>query len=324
MASAALAATCAPLATYGLTLAIFGGAHVLAELRFVEARYARRMEDRVAQGVGLLLILVAALRLAKQAHLAGGTPATQLELLLVAGLAATTLPSLARRGRRPLAIGLVAVVAVGLGLALAPIWTMLGLACLHNWTPVGFLAEGLPAAERARGLRLGLLAFVAAPLAIATGLPTAALSAFDLAWPQLSLLPAGSLQSNFSAYLHPSLHERDWATAAFSALVFAQCMHYAAVIGVLPRLSPGGPYADSRLGLSRLSTRRFVALVGVLTAVGLVGYGMDFKVARGWYGVLAALHAWLELPVLLLALAPMAVSSRPKAQNPGKVHPPAA
>jgi hypothetical protein len=43
-------------------------------------------------------------------------------------------------------------------------------------------------------------------------------------------------------------------------------------------------------------------VVGLAGAVAFVAFVADFAGARAWYGVIAAVHAWVELPVLLLAL----------------------
>ena len=298
----ALLATAAPLLTYTVTLAVFGAAHVFSELRYVEARFAARLADRLVWGIGLMLLIVVGLRLARALGWWTGTASIEAELAVVAGLGAIVLPTLAGAGLVPLLLGGAVVAAVGIGLVTVPVWTMLTLACLHNWTPVGFLVEGLPSAERRHGLAMGVVAFLAVPVAIASGIPGAALAALGASWPELSVLPSGNLYSNLGAYLHVAVKDADWAVAAFSALVFAQCMHYATVIGVLPRIAPGGPGAPTRSGLSRLPWRWFWFGVGVLSLVGLVGYAVDFKVARRWYGLIAAVHAWIEVPVLLLAL----------------------
>ena len=316
MALCAVAATAAPLLTYTLTLAALGGTD-LAKLRFVEARFAARLGDRLLWGLGGLLLGVVLLRLLRALHLWTGSTSTQAELLVVAGLAALTLPHLAERGARALAVELGVVGAVSVGLLLAPIWTILALAVLHNWTPLGFLADGLPAAERRAGLVLSALAFGLLPLAIAAGLPGALLAAAGAAAPELSVLPVGALSDHFGAYLHRSHHDAAWAPAAFSALVFAQCMHYAAVLGVLPRIAPGGPGAPRAVGLSRIPRGAFVAGVVLLSAVAFVGYAVDFKVARSWYGLAAAVHAWVEVPVLLLALAPLVEGRRGVAEAAG-------
>ncbi len=299
MGLCATAATLAPLLTYTLTLAVFGGAHVLSELRFVEARFAARFDKRLLAGMGVFLAGIVGIRLVKGLDLWGGPESIQAELAIVTGLGALVLPSLAAAGLGPLLVGLGVVGGVGIGLVTHPIWTILLLACLHNWTPVGFLAEGLPSTERRRGLSLGALAFGLGPLVVF------AASLLLPGWPDLSVLPAGDLAANLGAYLPHSLHVVPWAVAAFSALVFTQCMHYAAVIGVLPRIAPGGPAAPTALGLSRIPAKTWlVALVG-LSAVGFLGYTVDFKEARTWYGLIAAVHAWVEVPVLLMALLPL-------------------
>lgn len=304
MGLASLLAVALPLATYSTTLALFGTAHVLTELRFVEARFSARPGPRLVAAVAVLLAGVVGLRLAKLLDLWGGTPAVQLELVLVAALGGLVLPALARAGGWPLLVGVAVVGAVGLGLLTWPLQTMLVLAGLHNWTPVGFLAEALPAAARRRGLLLAGVAFLLLPALIATGLPGRTLAALGASWPEFRLLPTGPLAGHLGVYLPASWHAEAWALPLFSAVVFAQCMHYAAVIGVLPRLSPGGPKANGIVGLSRLPRAAFVLGVLLLTAVGLWGFGQDFAGTRRWYGLIAAVHAWVEVPVLLLALLP--------------------
>jgi len=187
--------------------------------------------------------------------------------------------------------------------------TILVLACLHNWTPLGFLADGLPADERRRGRWLVGVAFIVVPALIATGLPSRLLGT---AWQELTVLPTGSLASNLGAYLPSAVHHTDWAVQAFSAFVFAQCMHYAAVIGVLPRIAPGGDGADAAIGLSRIPGRPWLIGVVILSAVGFIGYTADFREARAWYAIIAAVHAWVEVPVLLLALVPGLRASTPQ------------
>ena len=157
-----------------------------------------------------------------------------------------------------------------------------------------------------------VLAFGVVPVAIASGLPGALLTTLGAHLPDLTVLPTGPLSDHFRAYLHRSLHGASWTVGVFSALVFAQCMHYAAVLGVLPRIAPGGRTAAAAIGLSRVPTRLFVIGVVFLTALGLVGFLLDFPVARRWYGVVAAVHAWVEVPLLLLALAPGAGPSGPR------------
>ena len=288
------------MASYTVSLALFGGAHVLTELRYVEARFGRGPLLRAPLLLALGLGGVALLRALKATGL--WSDVTVPELLLVALLSALALPTLREAGPRALVVGLGVTGGLLVALALDPIVLLFVLAAAHNWTPLGFLAEALPRPHRRRALGLGLIAFVALPLLLLTGLPGALVGgspAAALSWPS-----AGPLSAQLGAYLPRAQHGADWATAAFSALTYAQLVHYAVVIGVLPRLAPGGPAAPSVIGLSRLSTRTFVGLVTLLSLVGAVGYALDFSQARLWYGVVAAVHAWIELPALLVALAP--------------------
>lgn len=307
----ALAAAALPLWTYSTSLALLGTAHVATELRFVEARFAARLGPRLFWGMATLLLGVATLRLLKLLELWGGTPAVRLELGLVAGLGAMILPALSRAGRGPLFAALTLILALTVGVAAWPGQTLLLLAVLHNWTPVGFLAEGLPAHERPRGRLLGLVAFALVPLVLASGALDQALASVGAGWPELRSLPTGPLARHLGVYLPEPWHAAPWALPLFSAVVFTQCMHYATVIGVLPRLAPGGPAAPAVIGLSRLPRALFVGGVVALTLVGLWGYTQDFADTRRWYGIIAAVHAWIEIPVLMLALLPLTSERRP-------------
>ncbi len=292
-----------PLLTYSVSLALFGLAHVASELRYVGRRFGPRLQGGVVGGMLLLLVVVVGLRMAKQVDLWDGTDRLQAELLVVVALGALALPALLRRGGVPLGVGILVTGGVLVGLVTAPIWTVLLLACLHNFTPVGFLAEALDGAARRRAMRLSGLVFLAVPLVIATGLPAEAFDALGWHQPGVSILPTGPLRAQFGAYLPTAIHDRSWAPHAFSALVFAQCMHYAAVIHVLPRLADATGVPAERPAM-RWTWRGLTVLVaGTLALLFLA----DFKDARGWYGIFAAVHAWSEVPLLLLAMVPAAL-----------------
>ena len=306
-------AAAAPLLSYTASLALFGGAHVIFELRYVEARFGDGPLRRLWAGVGLALAAVVALRLAHALGLWGGPAAAQLELGLIAALGLMCAPAVwARRRGEGVALGL-GVTALCLGLLFQPLLCMVTLAVLHNWTPAAFLAEALPRASRRRALGLGLVAFVVLPIVLATGLPAAGLLALA---PGLATtaagwgLPgAGPLSAHLGVYVPRPFLDADFAPALFSAVTFAQLVHYAVVIGVLPRVAPGGPGWPAPVGLSRPSPLAFAVGVGILSVVAAAGYLLDFGLSRRWYGVVAAVHAWIEVPALLLALA-----ARPAAQ----------
>ncbi|MCB9745842.1 MAG: hypothetical protein H6741_06355 [Alphaproteobacteria bacterium] len=294
-AGAAICAVLLPLATYSVTLAAFGLAHVLTELRFVDGRFSDRARGRLRQGLLLLLGGVVLVRLGRLGGQLDAGTGYALELGLVAGLMALALPALPAAAR---GLGALLIAGVGLGATFAPIPTLLLLAVLHNWTPVGFLAEATEGAERQRVMGLCALLFLGLPLLIASGLPGQALAALSV--PDWSPLPTGPLSAHLGAYLPQALKASTWAVPLFSAVVFAQCMHYGVVIHVLPRLA-GRPEPGP---LARLDARTFTLSLLVLGGALLVAFALDFKQARSVYGLAAAVHAWVELPLLLLALAP--------------------
>jgi hypothetical protein len=303
----ALCAAAAPLLSYTASLALFGGAHVLFELRYVEARFGDGPLRRLAVGVGLALAGVVGLRAAHALGLWGGPAAAQVELALIAALAIMCAPALrARSLGATVGLGL-GLLALCVGLLVEPLLCMVALAVLHNWTPAAFLAEALPPAARRRGALLGVVAFVGLPLLIASGLPASALEAaapsFASAATSWGLPSAGPLRAHLGVYLPKAWHGAAQAPALFAAVTFAQLVHYSVVIGVLPRIAPGGAGWPAPVGLSRPPAWVFALAVGVLSLVAAVGYGVDYGLARRWYGVIAAVHAWIEVPVLLLAFA---------------------
>jgi hypothetical protein len=290
-----------PLATYTLSLAMFGLAHVLSELRYVDVRYGHRIGVHLRWTLGILLTGVVGLRLGLLMGHIPGPVARTAEVALVLLLSVSVLPHLARKSMLAATVGLTISAALLFGLLTSPIHTLLILAILHNLTPLGFLADAVPQEHRRGVMVAALTVFVFIPLFIATGMPFGWLHGVGLATPEASILPAGPLASHFGAYLHPVFHERPWALHAFSAVVFAQCMHYAVVIHVLPRLLPGA--GEPQRGLVPWpKTRMFTALVVTASAVLFVFFVWSFRDARAVYGIAAAVHAWVEIPILMLAI----------------------
>lgn len=300
----ALAATSAPLLVYSLTLALFGLPHVLSELRYVSRRFGPELGARLRAGLLVLLSGVVLLRGGKQLGWWEGTLVTRVELGLALALCLLVAPALWRAQGRARALGLGAMALFALGVAISPVHTLFTLAILHNWTPVGFLADALSGAARRRAMAACFLVFLVIPLVIASGLPMDALARVGLYLPQQSVLPTGPLAANLGAYLAPDWRDRPWTEAAFQAAVFAQCMHYVAVIGVLPRLQRapvGWPAA-----LAEATDLRFGWMCTGVAIVSLVWYSQNFAEAKGFYSLPAGVHAWVELPLLLLALIPAA------------------
>lgn len=294
-AASLLAALLVPLATYALTLATFGLVHVFSEFRYVDERFGFRIGARHAALFALLLAGVVLLRVLGVAG-EPASPLLRIELWLVVALVLVVLPTAVRHGLLPGAL----VLAAGGILAVAALWwplaTLVTLAFLHNLTPVGFLAERLSGATRRRTLALAALAFGMVPLLIAAGVfePLATLVGSTGTAPFVS----GGVARHAGAFVPAYVEDPRLVARLFSAAAFLQCLHYIAVIRVLPRLQArDAPVC--RLPWPRRQV--FTAFLVVLAGLGLVGFALDFDKARQHYGVLAAVHAWIELPILLLA-----------------------
>jgi hypothetical protein len=307
LAVAAFGAVALPRLTYVLSLAAFGVVHVLSELRYVDRRFGPRVARTIATSLVVVLAVIALGRMARRLGLLDALAGDVLEL--AAGLAAVlvVLPLLRGVGARILA----AVVGFALvfGAALTPALAITVLAVAHNFTPVGFLADATSGRARRRAMIGASVVFGLVPLAILTGIPWRWCAALGVTAPEASLLPAGPLAEHMRAYLPASALDHPWAMHAFSACVFLQCAHYLFVIAILPRTLP----SHARGYVPWPAGPRFTAVLLGTAGVAFVAFVSDFSAARGWYGVLASVHAWVEIPLLLLALGVSgSASSRPR------------
>jgi hypothetical protein len=290
-----LASVALPLATYTTVLALFGLPHIASELRYLDYRFGARLGRRAVGRLLALLVLAMAARTAGLVDLLAWPVAATLEILLAA-MAVLTLANTGRGVRWRTAAACLLLVG---GAIVAPLATLLVLAISHNLTPLGFLAERLRGSRRRRALTLGALGFVVLPVLIATGLPFAWLGALGLDDPEVGVFAgAGSLDANLGAYVPGWALGEDWALPLFSACVFAQCLHYVAVIAILPRLIP----ADARPVVAWPGARMFWLIVVGVGLAGVAGFAVDYLLVRKVYAMLALLHAWLEIPLLLVAL----------------------
>lgn len=295
--AACLAASAAPLATYALSLGAFGLVHVLAEVRYVDERFRLRLSRTLVLGLFGLLAAIVLFRVVLLAGGPTGAARAQTEIGLVIGLA--LIASFAMRRAGPLAIGVSAVVvgALAAGAIWMPLGTLLFLAVAHNLTPIGFLAERLRGAQRRRAMGLCLLLFAIVPAIIATGILRSALGSIGLVLPEDSLWGLGGVDSHLGVFLPDALRQSVHAVDIFAAVVYLQVLHYGAVIHVLPRLGPGEVPSPTWP-----TPRLFTRVLCVVGAISLVAFALTFRDARQVYGVFAAFHAWLEVPILLLAL----------------------
>lgn len=284
----AAAAALAPLWTYALSLALFGLPHVVTELRYVDERFAARLPRRTFAWLALGLAAIVALRLGALGGLGSSADRTVAELLVGAGLVAAVLPQLQPRSN-PVAITL--IVTLLLGAAFAPVALLVGLALLHNLTPVGFLAERLQGRKRQRALAVSAVVFGLVPL----GLLWFEVPGLLVSGP----FDTGDLDLHLPAFVPPPLLGTAFADRLFAAAAYLQCMHYATVLHVLPALSGGSETIGARFAWP--SRAAFVVATAGIGLLFTLGFSLHFAETRSIYAVFAALHAWLEIPILALA-----------------------
>lgn len=287
----------APLLVYTVTLASFGAAHVLSELRYVDRRFGRTLSGRQIALMAVLLAGAAGFRALGVFAILDPQLAITAELACVAALAL----SVAQGGgfRSALAIGVAMLLAVAT--LVAPFDTVITLSLLHNLTPLAFLWELLPSHARRRGMALAFVAFIGMPLLVASGVPRLALASLGFELPGLDPMSAGPLARHLFVYLPSPLLGSTNAIDLFSGAVVAQCAHYAAVIVVLPALL--ARYSRDARGLvpwPRASM--FFAAVAGIAVLMFMAFGHSFAATRAVYGIAASVHAWIEVPLIVLAL----------------------
>ena len=286
--------------------------YVLAELRYVDARFRPRLSIGIVVALLALLGVLALVRLAFIGGLAEAGTSQVLEIAILLGLVLVAMPTLLRRGLSGVVIGAIALVPLALGLVRAPATTLVLLALLHNLTPVGFLLERADASERPRlGLALAG-AFVVVPLLIVMGIPASMLGIAEL---DLAALGAAGAERHLGVFVPRPWLDADFARGLFAAAVYLQCLHYFVVLQVMPQLVSDAAAARGAL-LSWPSRRVFARILLLITPIVVVGFLISFVDARRIYGVFAALHAFVEVPILLLATT-LPASSDP---NRGLIH----
>lgn len=294
-----VAAVAWPLATYSLSLACFGLAHALVELRVLDQRIRPRLPRASQLPIVAALAAVFAIRCAANLQWVPRPQAHALELLAGAATVLAVLPVARTRGAAARTAVLAVAGALLAGLLVSPLGTLLVLAVLHNLAPWPLLIDALPPAQRRAAWRSGVLVWLALPLLVLSGLPTAAAIALGLAAPEAAPMPSGPLFDQFGAFWGPDpLAAPQLALLTFSACVYLQCAHYVAVLGVLPRhgrplLSPTAVIATA------LATLPLVML-----------WWIDFAGARAWYGTIAGVHAWAEFPALLSLVSASSTTAR--------------
>jgi hypothetical protein len=290
-----VAVAVAPLTAFVLMISAFGLPHVIYEMRYVDERFSSRSSRALLGVLAALVGLIAAGRIANGMQLIPYPVFVPLELGLGATLALLAAWHMKRLRWLGALVGFVFV----LGATFEPVMTFVVWAWLHNLTPLGFVAEITSGRERVRWLCALSLPFVVLPALVATGvfhdaaialLGTSSFMSMSIFGagdrPLLSFLPPGS--SN--VYL-------------FSAAVVAQAMHYVGVIVLMPYLlREKQPHRTPESVVRWPGWGVFAIAVSFVSLIAFGLYAVSYTDAKSGYAVASAVHAWIELPVLLMAL----------------------
>jgi hypothetical protein len=291
-----------PLATYAVTLALFGLAHVAFEARYVDGRFGTRA--RISRpflwaviGLTGAVVSVRALFVAHALPPAWDAP---LEVGILALLAAVAAPLVAKEAPVVAASAVALAVLLGACVLLAPVPALTVFALVHNVTPIGFLAEAAPRHQRRRVALGGALLFLGVPALVASGAVHSVFHSLGAPLSEAAPFSMGPLAQHLRVYVPAGLGGPA-AVQLFSAAVVAQVLHYVATIVVFPWLARRN--GDDGHLVRWPTPRAFALGVGAASAVLLLGFFASFRDARALYGVPAALHAWIEIPLLTLAFA---------------------
>lgn len=280
-----------PLPLYLFSLALFGLPHIVWEMGFLRSRYAARWPTQWWIALWAVLLVQA---LARGAVWLGKYPADSSRVVDMLALFLLGLIVLFA----PMRAGWL-VRNAGMVLAGAIMWllqrgelvvALLLLAVSHNFTPLAMAWDLAREHRPARRLAWSITGLLMLPLLVALsgweGSMSPAVFASH-AWTLDGQIPAGIVGASRGALL--------------SALVLAQCLHYYCVIILLPQAEA------QRTGEPVIPLQFRSAFI--LAAIVLLAYFLhDFSKARQFYAVAAGVHAWLEWPVLLMAL--LSTSSR--------------
>jgi hypothetical protein len=282
-----------PAGTAVVGLASLGILHNVLELRYVAGRFGGVLRGPFARMLGALIGGIVVVRL-----LPPSAVSRDAEILLAYALLATACRN-ALRGR-PFALAAAGAVTAGAAAASLtwPDYHFVVLTHLHNVVPLVFLWEwsrALPGRARA--------AFRAVQCAWVLAVPALVLSgALD------GLMGGGSgwtarLSSAYTppAWLHTGAGQRFVTVFAFMAL-----MHYLVWVWFMPRYAPDATAAFERRVPGAGGRWAWALGIGGTAALALV-FATDYDQGASLYAAVAACHAYLEFPVLLmlvLGLAP--------------------
>jgi hypothetical protein len=285
----AISAIAFPLTTYATTLATFGIAHVAIELRYIDSRFHQQLGGNIEIQLLWLVLSIAILRCCAIFGWIDVRAAHLLELGCGLGLVLLATRNLYRHSWRNGSIGAIIGCLLGIGIIKDPIVTSVIFAIFHNLTPIGFILDRQGFRfKHTRWIWIAIFGLIPLLILLYQYFP-------------IINLPLEKNISYLGAFIAPTWQQSSIAYPLFSAVAFLQCMHYAVVIGLFSQWTPN----RSRTLIPWLSTRYFYLLLGVISICTLVAFQHSFTLTRSFYGIVASIHAWIEIPLLLLLLQPI-------------------
>ena len=284
--ASAFGAIAFPFATYATTLATFGIAHVAIELRYIDSQFHQRLDRTLEGRLVILLLAIASWRCCTICGWLVADIAHILELGCGLGLVLLATQYLGGCDRQLILPGIILGSLLGMGIVCDPIATSVILAIVHNLTPIGFILDRQDSKySQALLITCGII-FGAMPLLIFIWQLLHAIGRIDLVTNSVYL----------NAFIAPAWQKLSIAYPLFCAVVFLQCMHYLVVIGLFSQWTSE---RNSTL-LPWVTSKYFYIILAGISIYLLIAFQHDFRSTRSLYGIVASIHAWLEIPLLLL------------------------
>lgn len=301
----------APFHLYIFSLAGFGLAHILYEMRYVQKRFAT-LESKTPLVLGSVLLAALALlrflgvkAIINYHFLIYGELCLIFFLIFVAAGTCLVLQREKKQNSRKIISVLLALLlclSLAWGIYFAPVLTIFIFALGHNFTPLFFLMDAAPKGKYVKALMWPMLVFII-PLFIALGI-------FDEVFifnQEFFVLPKSfSEQRLLGTYIPSNYFHPESAYRLFKAAVFAQVLHYCATIFIYPKLLANKKNIKENEYIEFWPSKIIALVILFLCLASIIPYAINFFQAKAFYGILAALHAAVEVPLLLLLLAGLA------------------
>lgn len=279
-----------PFSTYSVSLAIFGVPHVIVELRYIDSHFHARISQLFESIMVTGLLIIATIRYLYLCGFFTVQFTSIIELCLVLFLAIGATYLIFKKNLKSAIVSSILTIAICIGIWFSPLTTLIIFAILHNLTPIGFIAKQFQAQpQQKKALLLCSCIFFILPLVV-----------FLSRWTMVHQVQLGNYTSYLNAFVPSELQQKTIALPLFSAVTFLQCMHYAVVIGLFSGWTTW--QADTLVPWP--NPKYFLRTILAVSAFFSIGFTYSFLGTRAIYSIVAAIHAWVEIPLLLISLIP--------------------